>query len=171
MTQSVKAKRHLGPFASAHGQLVGLLDAINHETNAAYVTTATGAIGTLALAPAPQVKASKVKKHAPVSKGAAKAYGDGYTKAKGILKPVVDKLTPDQVNFMSGLGFTAPGDDAKKRIDILNSVVSAWDAPAAHYMKGETGAGDKGKSALFDRLLQFDIALETQGKTPVPPDK
>lgn len=160
----------LGPFVTAYGPLARLLEAIDQATNRAFVTTATRAFG-VSTPPPKVVKASKVKKHAPVSTAAGKAYGDGYTKAKDALKQVVDKLSPDQVNFMSGLGFTAPNDDAKKRADILNSVISAWDAPAAHYMKGETGAGDKGKSELYDRLLQFDTALETQGKTPVPPDK
>lgn len=163
----------LGPFASTYGQLAKLLDAINQTTSSAFVLVANKAALSVTVPPPPepQVRASKVKKRAPVNAAAGKAYGDGYSKAKDILKPVVDKLSPDQVNFLSGLGFTAPNDDKKKRTDILNSVVSAWDAPAAHYMKGETGAGDKGKSALFDRLQQFDDALSTQGKTPVPPDK
>jgi len=163
----------LGPFTSQYGPLVNLLVAIDQATNSALFASATNAVASVLIPPSPQpqVKASKVKKRAPVSTAAGKAYGDGYTKAKDVLKPVVDKLSPDQVNFMAGLGFTAPNDDAKKRTDILNSVMSAWDAPAAHYMKGETGAGDKGKSALYDRLQEFDTALETQGKTPVSADK
>jgi hypothetical protein len=167
-----KLTAFLGPFTKTYGTLVKLLDAIDQTTNSVYFARADTIVSVSVPPPPPaQVRASKVKKREPVSTAAGKAYGEGYTKAKEALKAVVDKLTPDQVNFMSGLGFTNPGDDAKKRTDILNSVVSAWDAPASKYMKGQTGEGIKGKAAMYTRLQQFDDALETQGKTPVPPDK
>lgn len=102
---------------------------------------------------------------------AAKAYGDAYGKAKGILKPVVDRLSPVQLEYLSGLGFTDPGDDAKKRTDVLNSVVCSYDTVAAKYMKGELQTGDAGRPVLLARLSEFDDAIIFEGKPSVTPDK
>lgn len=106
-----------------------------------------------------------------MSAEAGKAYGDGYGKAKDALKKVIDKLTPAQINFMSGLGFTDPNDDAKKRTDILNSAISSWDAAAAKYMKGHLDEGDAARKKFHTRMREFDDTLLLEGKPPVTPDK
>lgn len=131
------------PFAELYSPLTALLDVISKEASMA----------------------------TPVSPKAAKAYGDGYTKAKDLIKPVVDKLTTEQVNFLSGLQFTSPSDDQKNRVDILNSVISSWDSAAAKYMKGKIAEGDTAKKQFFDRLIEFDGAITSKGKPPLSPDK
>lgn len=90
--------------------------------------------------------------------------------AKAIIEGHVNSLSPEHIGYLSGLGFTAPNDDKKKRTDIVNSVLSAWDKPAAKYMKQELSAGDGAVPAFKQRLEEFDTAIRTQGKTPVKPD-
>jgi len=101
----------------------------------------------------------------------AKAYGDAYKKAKDILQKVVDGLTAEDVNFLDGLGFANPNDEKKKRTDVLNSALAAWDKPASKYMKSALGEGDGLKPELLNRLKEFDTAIRTQKKTPVKPDQ
>lgn len=158
------------PFGDIFDQLTKLLDAI--KKGSSIRTSVTGVESTtVATSPPPSIRASKTLTPSPVTLAAGSAYGDGYGKAKDAIKKVVDKLTPAQVEFMSGLGFTDKHDLAKKRTDIVNSVLSSWDASAAKYMKAQLGAGDAARLQLRDRLAQFDVAYDTQGKTAVPPDK
>lgn len=100
----------------------------------------------------------------------AKAYGEAHGKASDAIKQAAATLSPDQVDFLSGLGFTDPSDVDKKRTDILNSLLSAYDAPAAKYMKNLTGDGDGLLPALKQRLIDFDAAVNSQAKVPVSPD-
>lgn len=90
--------------------------------------------------------------------------------AKDVIKELVDQLSPQEIGYLSGLNFTAPNDDKKKRTDVVNSVLTAWDKSAAKYMKQERAAGDAARKDLQARLAEFDTAIRTQGKTPVKPD-
>ena len=112
-----------------------------------------------------------IKAQAPMgpSSGPA-AYGNDYAKAKSLIQATVSGLTLEQVSYVSGLNFTKPTDDASNRADILNSVISAYDAAAAKYMKNQPSAGNALLPALAARLQQFDVAVQTEGKTPVLPD-
>lgn len=101
-----------------------------------------------------------------VTDNGAKAYGDAYGKAKGIVQKVTDALGPEQVEGLSGLGFNKPSDDKAKRTDILNSVMAAWDKAASSYMKNQPATGDSARDGLKARLDEFDKA--TGGPKPRP---
>lgn len=90
--------------------------------------------------------------------------------AKTVIEDYVKTLTATEIGYLSGLGFTAPNDDKKKRTDVVNSVLSSWDKSASKYMKQELAAGDAAASTLKSRLDEYDTAIRTQGKTPVKPD-
>lgn len=105
-----------------------------------------------------------------VTDAGAKAYGDAYGKAKEEIKRVTDSLTPQEIDFLSGLGFTNPSDEAKKRTDVLNSALTAWDKAASAYMKQAGAQGDAARADMKKRFAEFDDAIFTKGKTPVKPD-
>ena len=101
----------------------------------------------------------------------AKAYGDAYKKAKDEIQKFVDGLSPAEIGFLSGIGFTAPGDDKKMRGDVVNTALAAWDMSASKYMKNAMGEGDAARGGLLQRLRDLDTALTSRGVTPVKPDQ
>jgi len=121
---------------------------------------------------APQGKPAPVAAKAPpgTTDAGASAYGVAYNEASKLLKAVVDGLTPEGVQSLSGIGFSSPGDDAKSRGDILNSILSTWDASASKYMKNQSGDGDAARPALLQRLKEFDSAIASNGTAAVAPD-
>lgn len=90
--------------------------------------------------------------------------------SRTIVQDYVATLSAEQISYLSGLKFTAPGDDKKSRTDVVNSILTAWDKAASKYMKQENSAGDANVPALKNRLAEFDTAIRTKGKTPVKPD-
>jgi hypothetical protein len=112
-----------------------------------------------------------IKTQAPLSSTSGPAaYGTDYGKAKALIQSLVDSLSPTDIGYFVGLKFTSPTDDKSNRTDVVNSIISAWDAAAAKYMKGQVSAGDALALMLLARLKQFDVAVQTAGKTSVPPD-
>ena len=101
----------------------------------------------------------------------AKAYGESYNKAKEVVTNFVAGLTPDDLESLSGMGFTDPNDDAKKRTDVVNTVMSAWDRSASNYMKMDIISGDAGKSSLQFRLQELDAAIQDPSTYAVTPDQ
>lgn len=109
---------------------------------------------------------------------AATAYGNAYTGnvdkhiigAVTVITDFVNTLAPEQIDYMQGLGFTDSYDDKKKRQDVINSVLSKWDAGAAWYMKGKTRNGNVMRADLFDRLTEFDTVMLAHGSLNVQPD-
>lgn len=110
---------------------------------------------------------------------AATAYSDAYsgnptkqvTGASPTITAYVKTLAATEVDYFSGLGFTDPHDDAKKRQDIVNSLLASWDASAAKYLNGKVSDGDAARPTLQKRLQEFETTFETAGKTAVTPDK
>lgn len=90
---------------------------------------------------------------------------------KDFIKPFVDSLTPEEVQWFAGLNFTDANDDAKKRTDIVNTIVAAWDKAAGKYMNQDIGGGDALRDGLVQRLQQLDATLSSRGQTPVAPDQ
>lgn len=91
--------------------------------------------------------------------------------AADIIKKHVNDMTIEQVNALSGLKFTDPNDDAKKRQDVINSALSAWDAVASKYMKNAQQDGDDLRPNLLTRLKEYDTVISNAGTPPVTPDK
>lgn len=168
---SKKVLSPITPFSDVSSLLTKLLDSIKSASSLSKISTTQASLGSVVVNSQLHAKTLKAARHTSVSAEAGKAYGDGYGKAKDALKKVIDKLTPTQVDFMSGLGFTDPNDDAKKRTDILNSVISSWDAAAAKYMNGHHSEGDAARKTFHARIREFDDTLLLEGKPPVTPDK
>jgi hypothetical protein len=145
-------------FGDLYNPLVALLDRIKSEAPKGKPVPETAPNGDPLAAPG-------------TTDTGAKEYGDAVKKAKDLIKPVTDGMTPEQINFCSGLGFTDQNNDDKKRGDILGAVQSAWDASAAKYMKQAQGDGDGLRPTLQARLHEFDVAVQTAGKTAVKPDQ
>ncbi len=124
-------------------------------------------------AEAPKGKAPPPAAKAPAgtTDTGAKAYGDAYKKAKDEIQKFVDNLSPAEIGYLSGIGFTAPGDDKKKRDDVVNTALAAWDKSAAKYMKNAMGEGDAARGGLLQRLRELDTALTSRGVTPAKPDQ
>ena len=109
---------------------------------------------------------------------AASAYGDAYTGnpgkkitgAKSIIEKYVKALTPAEVDYLNGLGFTDPNSDEKKRVDIVNSLLCTWDVAAAKLMKGDFTGGLAAALALADRLDEFDATVNGKGTPALKPD-
>lgn len=91
--------------------------------------------------------------------------------AKDIIQAVTDPMTSDQVEYFSGLSFTDPSDDVKKRGDIVNSAYSAWDKSASKYMQNDSTTGDSEKATLQSRLQEFDAVIQNAGSPAVTPDQ
>lgn len=98
-----------------------------------------------------------------------RAYGDSYAKAKAIAKEVASSLTTEQLEHLSGIGFTDASDESKKRDDVTNAIMSAWDSAASQYMKNARSAGDKARDDLVVRLEELDDAVNSDGKSPAKP--
>lgn len=97
--------------------------------------------------------------------------------ASGSISTVVNSLTATQIGYCSGMVFRNPGNtnvkDAKNNNqgDILASIEGAWQTAASDYVKGDSSTGASDSAKLQTRLQDFDTAISTLGKTPVPPDK
>jgi hypothetical protein len=112
-------------------------------------------------------------------KDAASAYGGAYTGnpgkkitgAKSIIEKYVKALSAQEVDYLKGLGFTDPGNDAQKRTDIVNSILCTWDASAAKLMKGDFAGGLGDALTLLARLDEFDATVDGKGTPPLTPDK
>ena len=151
-TQQVTQLIAQRPFANTYSELSELLDGIKKAAPTGKPTP-------------PQAKSPGVTDEG------AKAYGNAYGKAKAVLQKAADALTPEQVNAMSGLGFTKPADDKAKRTDIVNSALTAWDKSASSYMKNQQAAGDTARTALQARLNESDKSIAgPQPRPPVKPD-
>lgn len=100
-----------------------------------------------------------------------KAYSDGHREAQQLMQEVVKKLTTEDIGYLSGLGFTKPGDEENSRKEIQNSAVCAWDAAAAKYLKNQIGEGDAQKAKLQQRMKEFDNAIIKKGEEAVKPDE
>lgn len=84
---------------------------------------------------------------------------------------VVDGLTVDNLNFLSGLNFANPRDTKANRAQVVASCSNAWDAAAAAYRDGKRADGDKARAALEARMKEFDDAIASAGAIAVTPDK
>lgn len=151
----------LNRFAGLYDPLSNLLDTIKNEGQKGKPLPKTSAIG----------KPLPVLPPEGVTDAGAKAYSDAVNKAKAIIEPVVRNLTNEEVGYLSGIGFTDPNDDAKKRIDITNSIHAAWDKAAAKYMKLDVNGGDAARADMLKRLQEFDAAIKSTGVIPASPDK
>lgn len=98
-------------------------------------------------------------------------YSKSYAGARDVLAQVVNHLHARQVDLFANLGFSDPNDVAKKRNDMVNSVLSAWDAPAAKYAKSKAQDGDALRVALEARLREFDNVIANHGLFLPAPDK
>jgi len=96
--------------------------------------------------------------------------------AKQVIAALVQTLTDTQVGYLMGLGFSGnpapmpPPTLTSQQNDIVGSVYGAWDKAAAAYLSNDTSTGDTNKATLQTRLGQFDTAIQTLGKTALPPD-
>lgn len=114
-----------------------------------------------------------------------RAYGDASKKAREALKKVIDGLKPEEIGYLSGLGFRtlplppppagfppppAKTQDQVNREDVLSSPLFAWDKAAAAYASNKSADGDAARAKLLERLREFDAAIKGQGNPPVKPD-
>lgn len=90
--------------------------------------------------------------------------------SRDYVAPVVKNLSAEQLDWVwKGLELSSAPD--KRADDVINSILSTWDAAAAKYMKNDAGGGDSARAKLSPRLQEFDTALSSKGGTPVKKDE
>ncbi len=106
----------------------------------------------------------------PHAADAPAAYATAHGKASSSIAAMVQQLSTAQINYLTGLQFTTPGDFPSNQADVVNSVLSAWDMPASKYMNLSASAGDSLRPTFQSRLMDFDVAIQTTGSPGIAPD-
>jgi hypothetical protein len=117
------------------------------------------------------VMLDKIRDAFPQGKAAVgTAYGAQHGRANDACKKVVTALAPSQVDLFAGLTFTDAHDPVKKRTDVTNSMLTAWDKAAAKYLHGQNNDGDSARADMKKRYEEFDKVVTNLAKTAVTPD-
>lgn len=103
-------------------------------------------------------------------KEAGTAYSSEYGKVTKIVKDHVSGMSDQDIAFAwTGLNLKLVANSVE-RSDVSNSIIAAWDKAAAKYLRGNVTDGESAVNDLKSRLAEFELAVTSEGQTPVKED-